>query len=110
MAAEDELARRRHEKLVERLEALMQDALKPEYRGYCGQLILSGDDLAEVGELKAIRRAAREAGRRLGWTTTTHLTGGRLFVLDDREPPREARRLAADAAAETMDRARRGVH
>ncbi|MGW2641257.1 hypothetical protein [Streptomyces sp. NPDC001348] len=107
MPANDELARRRHEKLVDRLESLMRAALKPQYKGYYGQLILSGDDLAEMGELKDVRRAAREAGRRLGWKTTTHLTGRRLFVRDEREPPQEIRQLAADAAAEAMDRARR---
>ncbi|RZB17483.1 hypothetical protein StrepF001_22650 [Streptomyces sp. F001] len=110
MPAKNELARRRYEKLVDRLESLMRAALKPQYNGYYGQLILSGDDLAEMGELKDIRRAAREAGRRLGWKTTTHLTGGRLFVLDERKPPQEIRQLAADASAEAMDRARRTAH
>lgn len=58
MPAKDELARRRYEKLVDRLESLMRAALKPEYEGYYGQLVLSGDDLAEMGELKDVRRAA----------------------------------------------------
>ncbi|MER5210309.1 hypothetical protein ABT063_06935 [Streptomyces sp. NPDC002838] len=105
MPVTNELARRRYEKLVERLGALMRAALKPEYQGYYGQLILSGDDLAEMGELKDVRRAAREAGRRLGWKTTTHLVDGRLFVLDEREVPEEIERLAGDAAAAAMDRA-----
>jgi hypothetical protein len=104
MPAKDELARRRYEKLVERLESLMRGALKPEYEGYYGQLILSADDLAEMGELKDVRRAAREAGRRLGWKTTTHLVGGRLFVLDEREVPGRIERLAGNAAAAAMDR------
>jgi hypothetical protein len=104
MPAKDELARRRYEKLVDRLESLMRAALKPEYEGYYGQLVLSGDDLAEMGELKDIRRAARQAGRRLGWKTTTHLVGGRLFVLDEREVPKEIERLAGDAAAAAIDR------
>ncbi|MFE0255094.1 hypothetical protein [Streptomyces sp. NPDC059010] len=84
----------------------MQAALKPEYEGYYGQLILGADDLAEMGELKDVRRAAREAGRRLGWKTTTHLVGGRLFVLDERERevPERIERLAGDAAAAAMDR------
>ncbi|MFF5548671.1 hypothetical protein [Streptomyces olivaceoviridis] len=103
MPVKDELARRRYEKLVDRLESMMRAALKPEYQGYYGQLILSGDDLVEMGELKDIRRAAREAGRRLGWKTTTQLVGGRLFVLDEREVPEEIERLAGDAAAEAMD-------
>ncbi|MCM3805977.1 hypothetical protein ND808_08805 [Streptomyces sp. DR7-3] len=104
MPAKDELARRRYEKLVERLESLMRGALKPEHEGYYGQLILGADDLAEMGELKDVRRAAREAGRRLGWKTTTHLVGGRLFVLDEREVPERIERLAGDAAADAMDR------
>ncbi|WP_431993335.1 hypothetical protein [Streptomyces albogriseolus] len=40
MPAKDELARRRYEKLVERLESLMRAGLKPQYEGYYGQLIL----------------------------------------------------------------------
>lgn len=44
----------------------MQGALKPEYQGYYGQLVLGADDLAAMGELKDVRRGAREAGRRLG--------------------------------------------
>ncbi|MFD6909088.1 hypothetical protein OHO28_21725 [Streptomyces europaeiscabiei] len=105
MPVKDELARRRYEKLVERLESLMRAALKPEYQGYYGQLILSGDDLAEMGELKDVRRAAREAGHRLDWKATTQLVGGRLFVLDEREVPEEIERLAGDAAGAAMDRA-----
>ena len=104
MPAKDELARRRHERLIDRLESMMQAALRPEYEGYYGQLILGADDLAEMGELKDVRRAAREAGRRLGWKTTTHLVGGRLFVLDEREVPERIERLAGDAAAAAMDR------
>lgn len=60
-----------------------------------------------MGELKDVRRAAREAERCLGWKTTTHLVGGRLFVLDEREVPEEIERLAGDAAADAMDRAYR---
>ncbi|MFE9939104.1 hypothetical protein [Streptomyces hirsutus] len=107
MPDKDELARRRHEKLVERLESLMRASLKPEYQGYYGQLVLSGDDLAEMGELKDVRRAAREAGHRLGWKPATRLVGDRLFVLDEREVPEEIQQLAENAAAEAMDRARR---
>jgi hypothetical protein len=109
MPAKDELARRRYEKLVDRLESLMRTALKPEYEGYYGQLILGTDDLAEMGELKDVRRAAREAGQRLGWKTTTHLVGGTLFVLDKREVPERIERLAGDAAAAAMDRFREEV-
>ncbi|MFB8087178.1 hypothetical protein [Streptomyces sp. NPDC055992] len=105
MPAEDELARRRYEKLVGRLESMMRAALKPQYKGYYGQLILNGDDLAEMGELKDVRRAAREAANRLGWKPTTRLVNGRLFVLDAREAPAEIEQLAQDASAKAMDRA-----
>ncbi|GAA2407525.1 hypothetical protein [Streptomyces coeruleofuscus] len=106
MPVKDELARRRYEKLIDRLESMMRAVLRPEYQGYHGQLVLSGDDLAEMGELKDVRHAAREAGCRLGWKTTTRLVGGRLFVLDERGVPEEIERLAADAAAAAMDRGR----
>ncbi|WKX72178.1 hypothetical protein [Streptomyces sp. XD-27] len=105
MPMKDELAQRWYEKLVDQLESVMRTALKPEYQGYYGQLILSDDDLGEMGELKDVRRAAREAGRRLGWKTTTHLVGGRLFVLDEREVPEEIEQLAGDATAAAIDRA-----
>ncbi|MEV6425823.1 hypothetical protein [Streptomyces sp. NPDC051662] len=87
MPAKDELARRRYEKLVERLECLMRASLKPRYRGHHGQLILSSGDLEEMGELKDVRRATREAGRRLGRHPKTHVVDARLFVYDDREGP-----------------------
>ncbi|MFK4224103.1 hypothetical protein [Streptomyces sp. NPDC019890] len=103
--SKDELARRRYEKLTDRLESLMRAALKPQYKGYYGQLILSGDDLAEMGDLEDVRRAARGAGRRLGWMTTTQIVGGRLFVRDERGVPEEIKRLAGDAAAAAIDRA-----
>jgi hypothetical protein len=107
MPAKDELARRRHEKLVDRLEALMRAALKPQYEGYYGHLILTGDDLTGMGELKDVRQAAREAGRRLGWKTTTRLVGGRLFVLDLRHVPGCIQRLAGDDLGVAMDQVRR---
>ncbi|MFF7968292.1 hypothetical protein ACFZC3_23415 [Streptomyces sp. NPDC007903] len=110
MPAKDELARRRYEKLVERLESLMRAALKAEYEGYYGQLVLGADDLAEMGELKDVRCAAREAGRRLGWNTTTRLVGDRLFVLDERKVPEEIERLAGDTAAAAIGRARQEIH
>ncbi|GHE00517.1 hypothetical protein [Streptomyces alanosinicus] len=44
MPAKDEPARRRYEKLVDRLEALMRASVKPRYQGYHGQLILSSND------------------------------------------------------------------
>ncbi|MFF4168214.1 hypothetical protein [Streptomyces sp. NPDC001741] len=56
-----------------------------------------------MGAPTDVRRAAREAGRRLDWKTTTHLVGGRLFVLDEREVPERIEQLAGDAAA-AMDR------
>ncbi|MFE2277174.1 hypothetical protein ACFXAE_07890 [Streptomyces sp. NPDC059454] len=106
MPTKDEPARRRYEKLVERLESLMRAGLKPRYEGYYGQLILGRDDLTEMGEVKDVRRAAREAGGRLGWKATTQLVDGRLFVLDQWEVPEEIERLAGHSAADAIDRAR----
>ncbi|MFJ7131817.1 hypothetical protein [Streptomyces fungicidicus] len=106
MPAKDELAPRRYEKLVDRLETLMRAGLNPMYEGYYGQLVLGREDLTEMGELKDLRRAAREAGGRLGWKVATRLVNGRLFVLDQREVPEEVERLAGDAAAEAVARAR----
>ncbi|MFE9926168.1 hypothetical protein ACFYQA_32765 [Streptomyces sp. NPDC005774] len=73
MPDKDELARHRYEKLIDHLQSLLQAALKPEYQGYHGQLILSSDDLAEMGDLKDVRRAALEAGRCLGWKPVASL-------------------------------------
>ncbi|SFJ76207.1 hypothetical protein [Streptomyces pini] len=107
MPAKDELAGRRYEKLVDHLESMMRTSLKPQYEGYYGHLVLGRDTLEEMGDLKDVRRAAREAGRRLGWKPATRLVRGRLFVIDEREVPEEIRQLAGDAAAEAIDRARR---
>ncbi|UQA94850.1 hypothetical protein [Streptomyces halobius] len=103
MPAKDELAKRRHNNLVDRLENLMKASLKPGYQGYHGQLILGSSDLEDMGDLKDVRRAAREAGRRLGWQPKTQLVDGRLFVYDDREVPEEISRLAMRDAAEAVD-------
>ncbi|MGC4948006.1 hypothetical protein ACLQ2N_17655 [Streptomyces sp. DT224] len=105
MPAKDELARRRCENVVDRLESLMRPTLRPQCDACYGQLILNGDDLAEMGELKDLRRAAREAGHRLGWKPTTGLVDGRLFVLDERKVPAKIEKLAHDAAAAAVDRA-----
>ncbi|MFI6286073.1 hypothetical protein ACIBCM_15150 [Streptomyces sp. NPDC051018] len=105
MAPKDELARRRYEHLVDRLEGLLRAGLKPEYAGYYGQLVLGAEHLEEMGDLQDVRRAAREAGSRLGWKTITRLVGGRLFVLDDREVPEEIEKRAADSTVKAMDRA-----
>ncbi|MEU5440106.1 hypothetical protein [Streptomyces griseofuscus] len=107
MPAKDELARRRYEKLVDRLESLMRASLKPRYRGYHGHLILSSGDVEEMGKLNDVRRAAREAGRRLSWHPKTHVVDARLFVYDDREVPREISELAAGDAADAVDAALR---
>ncbi|MDT0379410.1 hypothetical protein RM572_11585 [Streptomyces sp. DSM 42041] len=103
MPKKDELSQRRNRNLVDRLEGLMKAGLKPEYEGYYGQLILSGDKLAELGELDDIRRAAREAGRRLGWKPTTRLVGDRLFVIDERDVPEEIYERASNNAADRME-------
>ncbi|MFD4862909.1 hypothetical protein [Streptomyces atratus] len=105
MPMKDALAQRRYENLVDHLESLMRALLKPQYQGYYGQLILGTDNLADMGDLKDVRRAAREAGRRLGWKSTTRLVGGRLFVLDEREVPGRIKQLAEDATAKAIDRA-----
>ncbi|MEV6085834.1 hypothetical protein [Streptomyces parvulus] len=84
----------------------MHAGLDPTYEGYYGQLILGHEDLTETGELKDLRRAAREAGERLGWKVATRLVDGRLFVLDQREVPEEIERLAGDSAAVAVDRTR----
>ncbi|MGW2643227.1 hypothetical protein [Streptomyces sp. NPDC001348] len=63
------------------------------------------EDSAALTSKNDVRRAAREAGRRLGCKATTHLVGGRLFVLDEREVPEEIERLAENAAAAAIDRA-----
>ncbi|MFE7663114.1 hypothetical protein [Streptomyces celluloflavus] len=103
MPAKDELAKRRHDNLVARLESLMEAELKPDYQGYYGQLILSSSDLEEMGDLKDVRRAAREAGRRLDWQPKTQFVEGRLFVYDDREVPEEISRQAMRDAAEAVE-------
>ncbi|MFJ8534241.1 hypothetical protein [Streptomyces sp. NPDC093591] len=108
MPSKDELARRRHERLVDRLEGLMRASLKPRYQGYHGQLIPSRGDLEEMGELKGVRRAAREAGRCLGWHPKTHVVGARLFVYDDGAVPKEFSELAAGDAADAIDAGLRG--
>jgi hypothetical protein len=56
-----------------------------------------------MGELKDLRRAAREAGGRLGWKVATRFVDGRLFVLDQREVPEEIEQLAGDTAAAAID-------
>jgi hypothetical protein len=101
--AKDELDRRRYKKLVDRLEGLMRASLKPRYRGYHGQLILSSGDLEVMGVLKDVPRAAHEAGRRLGWQPKTHVVDTRLFVYDDREVPKEISNLAAGDAADAIN-------
>ena len=110
MPKNDELSQRRYRNLVDHLEGLMRAALKPEYEGYYGQMVLGSNELAELGELGDIRRAAREAGRRLGWKPVTRLVGGRLFILDTREVPEGISHLAEDQAAEAMDEAFRRKH
>ncbi|MER5989118.1 hypothetical protein [Streptomyces sp. NPDC001787] len=110
MTAKDELALRRYEHLVDRLEGLLRASLKPEYTGYYGQLILSAERLEELGDLKDVRLAAREAGSRLGWKTITRLVGGQLFpalfvsvsrCLDDPDP--HVREAAISACIPLLD-------
>ncbi|WP_157254879.1 hypothetical protein [Nonomuraea typhae] len=60
--------------------------------------------MAELGEVAEVRKAARAAGRQLGWKVRTHVsedgTDGTLLVMDDRDPPHEIRMLASRRAAE----------
>ncbi|MEU5839878.1 hypothetical protein ABZ820_40375 [Streptomyces diacarni] len=107
MPKKDELSQRRHRNLIEHLEGLMRAGLKPGYEGYYGQLILSSAELAELGELGDVRRAAREAGRRLGWEPSTKLVGDRLFVTDGREVPEKIYERASRDIADRMDEFRR---
>jgi hypothetical protein len=55
------------------------------------------------GDPGEIRRAARAVGRRLGWKTVTREIDGRIFVLDDREPPRAVRDLMQRRATDALD-------
>lgn len=99
----DELAERRFAKLVDQVKAMMTACLKPEYRGFYGQLVLNHDAVAELGELAEVRRAARAAGRQLGWHVRTHAAdNGPLVIIDDRDPPQEVRELAARRAADAV--------
>jgi hypothetical protein len=84
----DELAERRFAKLVDQAQVMMSAGLKPDYRSFYGQLVLSLDAVAELGEVADVRRAVRAAGRRLGWKVATHASDdGTLFIIDDRDPP-----------------------
>ncbi|MFJ4411912.1 hypothetical protein [Streptomyces sp. NPDC088910] len=61
MPPKDELAKRRYDKLVDRVETLVRASLNPEYRGYGGQLILNAKNIEELGgSPDEIRRAARD--------------------------------------------------
>jgi hypothetical protein len=104
MPPQDELAKRRYDKLVDRIETLVRVSLKPEYQGYGGQLVLNAEDIEELGgSPDEIRRAARAVGRRLGWKTVTREIDGRLFLLDDREPPQAVRNLMERRATDALD-------
>ncbi|MEV0623529.1 hypothetical protein AB0I81_60150 [Nonomuraea sp. NPDC050404] len=99
----DELAERRFAKLVDQVKAMMSARLKPEYHGFYGQLVLTRDAVTELGDAAEVRRAARTAGRRLGWQVRTHLADDEtLVIIDDRDPPQEIRDLAARRAAEAV--------
>ena len=113
MAGKDELAKRRYDKLVARVEDLMRGSLNPEYEGFYGSVTLAEAGVEELGgDADEIRRAARAAGRRLGWKTVTRESDGRIFIADDREAPQAVRDLAArrsaDAVAALMKETREG--
>ncbi|MBM9508516.1 hypothetical protein [Actinacidiphila acididurans] len=104
MAAEDELARRRYGKLACRVEELMAGSLRPEFEGYGGQVLLSVEMVEDLGgSAEEIRRAARAVGRRLGWKMVTREIDGRVFVVDDREPPEAVRDLILQQGVRNMD-------
>ncbi|MEV4177712.1 hypothetical protein [Nonomuraea sp. NPDC049709] len=99
----DELAERRFAKLVDQVRVMMSARLRPEYRGFYGQLVLAREVVAELGEPADVRRAARAAGHRLGWKVRTYVAHeGTLVVIDDRDPPQEVRALAARRSAEAV--------
>ncbi|MGP4095209.1 hypothetical protein [Nonomuraea sp. KM90] len=99
----DELAERRFAKLVDQVRVMMSARLRPEYRGFYGQLVLAREAVAELGEPADVRRAARAAGHRLGWKVRTYVAHeGTLVVIDDRDPPQEVRELAARRSAEAV--------
>ncbi|MBE1582246.1 hypothetical protein ACFPOI_43985 [Nonomuraea angiospora] len=99
----DELAERRFAKLVDQVKAMMVACLKPEYRGFYGQLILARDAMAELGDVAEVRRAARAAGGQLGWRVRTHVADdGTVIVIDERDPPQEVRELAARRSADAV--------
>ncbi|RBQ15321.1 hypothetical protein DP939_36375 [Spongiactinospora rosea] len=65
-AGHDELAERRFGKKVDRLKTLMEASLRPAYRGYHGQLVLTDQQVGgEIGDMAEVRRTARAAGRAL---------------------------------------------
>ncbi|MEU6718645.1 hypothetical protein ABZ897_44885 [Nonomuraea sp. NPDC046802] len=99
----DELAERRFAKLVDQIKAMMSACLKPEYRGFYGQLVLAREAVADLGDAAEVRRAARAAGRQLGWKVRTHLADdGTVIIIDDRDPPQAVRELAARRSAEAV--------
>jgi hypothetical protein len=99
----DELVDRRSANLADQIRALMNAGLKPEYRGFYGQVVLDAREVAELGELADVRKAARAAGRQLGWQVRTHVThDGTLLIIDNREAPRAIHELAAHRAAEAV--------
>lgn len=95
----DELADRRLAKLADQMRALMSAGLKPEYRGFYGQVVLNAEAVVELGELADVREAGRAAGRQLGWHVAHD---GTLLIIDNREAPQEIRELAARRAAEAV--------
>jgi hypothetical protein len=87
----DELAERRFTKLVDQIKAMMPARLKPGYRGFYAQLVLTRDAVTELGDAAEVRRAARTAGSRLGWKVRTHLADDEMLVIiDDRDPPKRS--------------------
>ncbi|MFI0423552.1 hypothetical protein [Spongiactinospora sp. 9N601] len=82
MAGHDELGERRFGKKVDRLKALMEASLRPACRGYYGQLVLTDQQVGEIGDVAEVRRAARAAGRALGMVLADAEAGTGALVID----------------------------
>ncbi|MFE0156521.1 hypothetical protein ACFWY5_55985 [Nonomuraea sp. NPDC059007] len=88
----DELAGRRFAHLVEGLKTMMAANLKPQYGGFYGQLLLNREAVAGLGGAVEVRKAARGAGRQLGWKVRIHVSeDGTLPVMDERDAPQRSR-------------------
>ncbi|WP_237547117.1 hypothetical protein [Streptomyces sp. SID161] len=56
-----------------------------------------------MGEVKDVRRPAREVGRRVGRRPKVLVVGASLFAYDGRTVPKESSKPAAGNAADAID-------